>query len=70
MVIMKDSNAPRGQWPKSLVQEVFPDSDGVVRQVIVRTASGTYRRDVRKLCLLEEEIVKSIEKQMSAQDNT
>ena len=67
---MKDGNAPRGQWPKALVQEVFPDSDGVVRQVIVRTASGTYRRDVRKLCLLEEEIVKSIEKQMSAQDNT
>ena len=30
LVIMKDTNMPRGQWPKALVQETFPDSDGVV----------------------------------------
>ena len=61
LVIMKDTNIPRGQWPKALVQETFPDSDGVVRQVLVRSATGVFRRDVRKLCLLEEELLKSIE---------
>lgn len=64
LVIMKDGNVPRGQWPRALVQETFPDRDGVVRQVLVRTANGTYRRDVRKLCMLEEELLKSIEGKM------
>ena len=61
---MKDTNTPRGQLPKALVQETFPDSDGVVRQVLVRSATGVFRRDVRKLCLLEEELLKSIEESM------
>ena len=43
----------RGQWPKAIVDEVEPGEDGVVRKVTVRTANSTYRRDVRKLCLLE-----------------
>ena len=64
LVIMKDANLPRGQWPKALVQETFPDSDGVVRQVLVKGATGVFRRDVRKLCLLEEELLKSIEESM------
>ena len=58
---MKDTNIPRGQWPKALVQETFPDSDGVVQQVLVRSATGVFRRDVRKLCLIEEELLKSNE---------
>ena len=64
LVIMKDTNIPRGQWPKALVQETLPDSDGVVRQVLVRSATGVFRRDVRKLCLLEEDLLKSIEESM------
>ncbi|XP_044175355.1 uncharacterized protein LOC122958515 [Acropora millepora] len=64
LVIMKDPNIPRGQWPKALVQETFPDSDGVVRQVLVMSATGVFRRDVRKLCILEEELLKSIEESM------
>ena len=64
LVIMKDTNIPRGQWPKALVQETLPDSDGVVRQVLVRSETGVLRRDVRKLCLLEEELLKSIEESM------
>ena len=53
-----------GQWPKALVQEMFPDSDGVVRQVLVRSATGVFWRDVHKLCLLEEQLLKSIEESM------
>ena len=64
LVIMKDANLPRGQWPKALVQEIFPDSDGVVRQVLVKGAAGVFRRDIRKLCPLEEDLLKSIEDSM------
>lgn len=61
---MKDTNLPRGQWPKALVQETFPDSNGVVRQVLVKGAGGVFRRYIRKLCLLEEDFLKSIEESM------
>ena len=64
LVIMKDTNIPRGEWPKALVQETFPYSNGVVRQVLMRSATSAFRRDVRKLCLLEEELLKSIEESM------
>lgn len=69
LVIMKDANLSRGQWPKALVRETFPDSDGVVRQVLVKSATGVFRRDIRKLCLLEEELLKSIEESMEKNKN-
>ena len=53
LVLVVDEASPRGFWPKGIVQEVFPDKYGFVRQVLVRTASSVLRRDVRKLCLLE-----------------
>ena len=54
---------PRGQWPKALMEQTFPDSEGIVHQVIVRTADGVYRRDIRKLLLLEEKLLSRIEEQ-------
>lgn len=45
-----------GRWsfPKALVEETYPDDQGLVRNVLIRMASGqTYRRDIRKLTLLE-----------------
>ena len=42
---------------KGLVEEVFPDTEGTVRRVTVRTANGTYQRDVRKICLLEGNVL-------------
>jgi len=53
LVLVCDENSKRGAWPKAIVEETFPDGDGTVRQVRVRTASTEYLRDVRKLCLLE-----------------
>ena len=53
LVLVIGENSPRGRWPKGIVQEVFPDRNGNVRQVTVRTATSVLRRDVRKLCLLE-----------------
>ncbi|XP_074632496.1 uncharacterized protein LOC141890859 [Acropora palmata] len=63
LVLMADRNTPRGQWPKALVEQTFPDSEGLVRQVVIRTADGVYRRDVRKLCLLEEKLLTRIQEQ-------
>lgn len=55
IVLMGKEELPRGQWPLAVVEETFPDSKGFVRQVIIRTANlSRYRRDVRKLCLLEQ----------------
>lgn len=49
-------NLSRGNWCKGIVQSVFPDSLGNVREVSVRTATVS-RRDIRKLCLLEEDLI-------------
>ena len=35
LVLMVDKDVPRGQWPKALVEQLFPDSEGVVRRVTV-----------------------------------
>ena len=53
LVLMVDEKIPRGQWPLAVVQEIYPDSRGIVRHVMVRKADGLLKRDVRKLCLLE-----------------
>jgi hypothetical protein len=43
----------RGQWSKALVEETFSGSDGVVREVQIRTSTSSYIRDICSLCLLE-----------------
>ena len=53
LVLVVDDKTPRGRWPMGLIEEVFPDSNGYVRSVKVKTATSVYRRDIRKLCLLE-----------------
>ena len=63
MVLMADRNTPLGHWPKALVEQTFPDSEEIVCQVIVRTAEGVYRKDIRKLLLLEKKLLSRIEEQ-------
>ena len=54
LVLLVDENAHRNIWPKGVIEEVFPDRDGMVRRVRVRTGKQKiFTRDVRKLCLLE-----------------
>ena len=43
----------QGQWAKALMEETFPGSDGIVREVRICTSTSSYQRDVRSLCLLE-----------------
>lgn len=61
LVLVIDKDISRGKWPKALVEETYPDEDGIVRQVRVRTATGTYQRDIRKLCILEEKLLNKLE---------
>lgn len=37
-VLLVNENCPRGHWPKGVIQEVFPDRQGVVTHVTVKTA--------------------------------
>ena len=53
LVLVYDEHTRRGMWPKAIVEETFPGPDGRVRVARVRTVNNTFKRDVRKLCLLE-----------------
>ena len=53
LVLLVDSNLKRGHWQKGIVEKVLPDAFNVVRAVKVRTATGSFVRDIRKVCLLE-----------------
>ena len=54
LVLVTNESTKRGQWPKALVQDVMPDSNGLVRRVRLRTADAqTLIQDIRKICLLE-----------------
>ena len=64
LVLLADKNLPRGQWPKALIEQTFPDSEGMVFQVVIRKANGVHHRDVCKLCLLEEQLLSGLEQRL------
>jgi hypothetical protein len=53
VVLIQEDNMKRRQWDIGVIKETIPSSDGVVRQVLLRTASGQLRRPVQRLCELE-----------------
>ena len=52
MVLLKDECLSPLKWPLGRVIAVFPGSDTIVRVVQVKTAKGTFKRAVAKICLL------------------
>ncbi|KAG5894646.1 hypothetical protein JTB14_017360 [Gonioctena quinquepunctata] len=52
VVILKTDNAPPLHWPLAVVTAVHPGSDGVVRNVTLKTSKGIFTRPVVKLCPL------------------
>lgn len=54
IVLVKDVDLPRNQWPLGGVIESNPDEDGLVRRVKVKLQSGILERTVHKLVLLIE----------------
>ncbi|XP_017759127.1 PREDICTED: uncharacterized protein LOC108550040 [Eufriesea mexicana] len=55
LVILKEDNQPPLHWPLGRVIELHPGDDGVVRVATVKTATGLYRRCVKKLAPLYPE---------------
>ena len=53
LVLVADERVSRGHWPLGRVSQTYPDHEGNVRQVEVKTGSGYFRRPISKLCLLE-----------------
>ena len=54
LVLIVESNVPRGKWNLGRVTEVFPGKDGVVRSVLLKTKNAEFKRSVQKCCLLLE----------------
>ena len=54
VVLLVDFRAPRGKWELALVKEVYPGTDGVVRNVLVKTKDTELKRPVQKCCVLLE----------------
>lgn len=56
VVLLKDGQSPRNEWPMGLVTATFPSSDGKVRKVEIKTASQdktkTFSRPVTDVVLL------------------
>ncbi|XP_044761992.1 uncharacterized protein LOC123319195 [Coccinella septempunctata] len=55
IVIVIDDTAPRKSWKLGLIEKIFPGPDGKIRVVQVKTANGSYKRPVAKLCRLDIE---------------
>ncbi|KAH9644279.1 hypothetical protein HF086_003778 [Spodoptera exigua] len=54
MVIIKESNLPPLRWKIGRIHDLHMGNDGVSRVADVRTASGTVRRAINRLCPLFE----------------
>ena len=50
MVLLYEKHKPRGEWPLGRIIQVYSDDQGKVRQALVPTGKGTYRRLITKLC--------------------
>ena len=50
MVLLYDEHLPRRKWQLGRVTQVFPDANGEVRQVQVKTVWSSFRGPVTKLC--------------------
>ena len=56
IVLIRDENTFRGNWPLGRICKVFPGKDGLVRSVEVKTKSTVLTRPIHKLCLLESAV--------------
>lgn len=53
LVLIKEDNMSPSRWKMGRIVNAYYGSDDLVRTVLVRTATGTYRRPIVKLALLE-----------------
>lgn len=55
MVVLKAENFPPTSWALGRICELIPSKDGLIRNVVVETATSRLRRPVQKLCILPTE---------------
>lgn len=53
LVIIKEDNIPPARWKLGRIVETLPGPDGLVRSVVLKTATGKLRRPIVKLAFLE-----------------
>lgn len=56
LVIIKEDNLPPSRWKMGRVIETLPGPDGLVRSVILKTATGKLKRPIVKLAFLESHV--------------
>ena len=49
VVLIREDNCPRLQWPMGVVERLIPGKDGVARTVEVRTKRGNFFRPIQRL---------------------
>jgi len=52
LVLVKEDNLPPLVWKKAVIIDMNSGRDGLVRVVTIRTATGTFRRPIAKVCVL------------------
>ncbi|XP_055839551.1 uncharacterized protein LOC129907395 isoform X1 [Episyrphus balteatus] len=52
LVVLKSENFPPASWGMARICELLPGRDGLVRNVIVQTATRKLKRPVQKICIL------------------
>lgn len=52
LVLIRDENLQPTEWKMGRIAEILPDAAGLVRNVLVKTDRGAFKRPVQKLCML------------------
>ena len=52
VVLVIEQSTPRGEWPLGRIEKVFPDAEGHVRVIQVKSKGHTYVRPVVRVCPL------------------
>ena len=50
-LVLADPNALRGKWKTGRTVQVFQGQDGLVRNVMMKAAKGTYSRPISKIAV-------------------
>jgi hypothetical protein len=52
LVLVKEDNLPPLVWKKAVISDIHTGRDGLIRVVTLRTAKGTFKRPITKICFL------------------
>jgi hypothetical protein len=54
VVLLKEDSLPPCVWKKAVISDIHTGRDGLTRVVKVRTAKGTVKHPITKICLLQK----------------